>query len=185
MHVPRWLRIVGIVVVSSSLLVLGSLGALFAAQPTSFRIARVRTVPVSPDVLVPLITDVREVHGWFPQFADPHDPPTVTFSADTVGVGAWVERRDSTSWSHFELDAVTPSSARYTNENHGKFGTGHAVTEFTLKQVAASTDVELAVSGELTGMLRMLWPIANLESKIGPDLDKALAQLAARAGNAK
>ncbi|MBL8923464.1 MAG: SRPBCC family protein [Myxococcaceae bacterium] len=174
---PKWLKVVA-AVIGGLLLAAGGLGALLASQPSSYRLSRVRTIPVSSEVIRPLITDLRAHDRWMKHFADPHDPPATTFSANTTEPGAWVERKDSVSASRMTLDEVSASGVRFTNENRGRFGTGRATVELLLRQKGpSSTEVEYVLSGELSGVRRLLWSAVDLEERVGPDLERSLDQL--------
>ncbi len=161
------------------LLVGGALSAVYAMQPDHYRFSRARTIAAAPAVIRPHLTDVRELDAWLGGFADPHDPPVITFSAVSSGVGAWIDRKDSRSSGRMTLVEIADSRVRYTNESHGSFGTGHSTLEFVLTEKApGSTEVEYVVSGDLHGVPRLLWSLVGLEKRVGPDLDKALEKLA-------
>lgn len=175
----RWLKVGGAVALGFLVLVGGALAAVYAMQPDHFRFSRSRTIAAPASVIRPYLIDVRELDAWLGGFADPHDPPVVTFSAVTSGVGAWIDRKDSRSWSRMTLVEIGASWVRYTNESHGSFGTGHSTLElFVTEQASGVNEVEYVVAGELHGVPRLLWSLVGLEKRVGPDLDKALEKLA-------
>lgn len=174
----RWLKVVGVVFACVMLLSAAGVTLVYTAQPTSYRVSRIRTMPVPADVLRPHLVDLRAMNAWVKHFADPHDPPHFTFSTNSSGVGAWVERADSESTSRMTIDEVTPTSVRLSNVNHGRFGTGHATVELLLREKgAASTEVEYALGGTLSGVPRLLWPVVELERTVGPQLSESLERL--------
>ncbi|MDP3500119.1 MAG: SRPBCC family protein [Myxococcales bacterium] len=177
----RWLKVGGAVALGFLLLVGGALSAVYAMQPDHFRFSRSRTIAAAPAVIRPHLIDVRELHAWLGGFADPHDPPVITFSTVSSGVGAWVERKDSRSLGRMTLAEVADSQVRYTNESHGSFGTGHSSLEFVLTEKApGSTQVEYVVSGDLHGVPRLLWSVVGLEKRMGPEFDEKLQKLEAK-----
>lgn len=175
---PGWVKVVVVGAAGCLLLAAGGLSALYASQPTSYRLSRARTIPASPEVIRPLFTDLRALDRWMKHFADPHDPPTVTWSPNTSGPGPWVERKDSVSTSRMTLEEVSPAGVRFTNENRGRFGTGRATVELLLKEKGpSSTEVEYVLSGNLSGVPRLLWSAVDLEGRVGPDLEQSLQRL--------
>jgi carbon monoxide dehydrogenase subunit G len=176
-----WLKVSGAVGVGFVVLVGGALSAVYAMQPDHYRFSRSRTIAATPAVIRPHLVDVRELDAWLGGFADPHDPPVITFSAVSSGVGAWIDRKDSRSSGRMTLVELTDTRVRFTNESQGSFGTGHSTLEFLLTEKApGSTGVEYVVSGDLHGVPRLLWSLVGLEKRVGPDLDKALLKLDAK-----
>lgn len=175
----RKVIVIGLAVVAGLLLlVAGALAAFYATQPTSFRLARTKTMPCTASALRPLLIDVREVHGWMKQFADPHDPPTVTFSPTTEGLGAWVERKDSYGSGRITLEAVTEHGVRFSSVTTGRLGQGHAMVEFVVRERgSASSEVEYSLAGDLSGMPRLVWSGQYMEASVGRDLERSLDQL--------
>jgi hypothetical protein len=175
----RKVVVMGLAVVAGLLLlVAGLLAAVYATQPTSFRLARTRTMPCEASALRPLLLDVREVHGWMQHFADPHDSPAVTFSTTTSGVGAWVERKDSYGSGRMTLEAVTDQGVRFSSVTTGRFGQGHATVEFVVRERgSSSSEVEYSLAGDLSGMARLLWSEQYMEAGVGRDLERSLVQL--------
>ena len=173
-----WLKVGGAVAVGFLVLVGGALSAVYAMQPDHYRFSRARTIAAPASVIRPYLVDVRELDGWLGGFADPHDPPVVTFSAVSSGVGAWIERKYSRGSGRMTLAELSDSRVRYTNESQGSFGTGRSTLEFLFfEQEGGSTEVECVVAGELHGVPRLLWSLVGLEKRAGPDLDKALQKL--------
>ena len=127
------------------------------------------------EAIRPYLIDVRELDRWL---TDPHDPPVVTFSPVSSGVGAWVELKNHGSWSRMTLVEIGDSWVRYTIESQGSFGTGRSTLElFVTEQASGLNEVEYVVAGELHGVPRLLWSLVGLEERAGPDIDKALERL--------
>lgn len=175
----RLLRILAVGFVVLLVLVSGLFAAIYAAQPSSYRIARRAKVPCTVASLQPKVTDLRAIDGWMRHHDDPHDPPVVTFSPTTSGPGAWAERKDSQSVGRIELASVAADRVVLQSTNDGRLGTGRATTEIVWFDSPAGLEVELAVGGELSGLRRALWPVVNLEGRVGPTLEHSLVQLSA------
>lgn len=174
----RWLRIVlaGLLALVA-LFVLGMV-ALYLAQPTSYRIARTRTVSAAPDAVAAHLTDVRAFVAWEPWAPAPGEHPIVTFSPTTSGVGAWVERRVGSSASRVTLTEVAPDHVVFANVTEGALGGGASEQRFDLRAApGGGTEITWALSGELHALPRMLWPFVQLERRVGPEMDAALGRL--------
>lgn len=166
------------------LLVVATVSVLYALQPSSYRLSRVRTIAAPAASIRPCLVDLKMMEGWQVHFADPHSPPTVTFSAVTSGVGAWVERKDLSSTARTTMTEVTDDAVRLAHVNEGRLGTGKSTIEYLLREHGTSTDVEFAIFSPLSGLPRLLWPIADLEKRVGPDMVKGLEQLETKCVNA-
>jgi hypothetical protein len=146
-------------------------------QPTSFRIARSRTMAATPSAIRAVLSDVRGFQaGDALARVGPH--VTVTYSPVTVGPGAWVESHDD--WGTGRRTLVTSTDALV------EFRTGSGADDramaryaFELAPVAGGTEVTLSLSNELTGLARALWPFVGLEGRIAPGMEDTLRRLEA------
>jgi hypothetical protein len=174
----RWARIVvGGIVSFVGLVVLG-LVLVYVAQPTSYRIVRSHVIAAPPDVVMGHLSDLRAFEAWDPWPSLPGSTaPTITFSPTTSGVGAWVERRDPHGSARSTITSLTPDRIVMTNVTDASLGTGGSTQTFELRTMARGTQVDWVLSSELHGLPRLLWPIAGLEGRVGPDMDLALTRL--------
>jgi hypothetical protein len=175
----RRVRVAGIVLGCLVLLVAGALAFIQSQQPTGFRFSRKRAMQVDGAALRACVEDVRELDGWLVHFAAPHDQPKVTLSAVTSGTGAWVERADSLTVGRMTLTELTETSAQYELVTTGRLGSTTSTGEVRWTAGRASLEVEYAISASLSGVPRLLWPVADLERRAGPDLERSLSQLEA------
>jgi hypothetical protein len=76
------LKIVGLIVLTA---VVG-LMSYVSTRPDQFRIARKVTIKASPDVIFPLIGDLRRFNEWNP-FAKTDPSIKITYGATSAGVG--------------------------------------------------------------------------------------------------
>jgi len=179
------LRKASLIAAALVLLVFAGISVLYALQPNSYRLTRSRTIAASASAIRPCLVDFKLMEGWQTQIAAPHDPPTVTFSPVTSGVGAWRERKDSIGSGRTELVEITESSVRLRHVNQGRFGSITSTVDFLLRERGTSTEVEYVIAAPISGLPRLLWPIADLENRIGPDMVKALEQLEAKCAAAR
>lgn len=182
------LRTLSMIAVGLVLLLVASISVLYALQPNSYRLVRSRTIPAARAAIRPCVVDLKVIDGWQVHLADPHDPPTVTFSPVTGGVGAWVERTDSRSTARTTIvdvvDNETESVVRLDHLGKGRFGSIESTLHYILRAHGAGTEVEYIISAPLSGLPRLLWPIADLERRVGPDMERALEQLETKCVNA-
>lgn len=175
------LRTASLIAAALFLVVLAGISVLYALQPNSYRLVRSRTTAAAPAAIRHCLVDLKVMEGWQLHFVDPHDPVTVTFSPVTSGVGAWVERKDSRSTARTTIvDVVEKGSESVVRLDHhgsGRFGSVDSTIHYILRARGTSTEVEYVISAPLSGLPRLLWPIADLERRVGPDMEKALEQL--------
>lgn len=174
---PRWLRIVLFSIGGFAALVVLSVLALYLAQPTSYRIARTRTIAAPAAAVRAHLVDLRAFEAWTPWEPSPGVVPTTTFSSTTSGVGAWVDRRDAYGGSRTTITAIDDSHVEMANATHGALGEGHSTQTFTLREHDGQTEVEWALGSDLSGLPRLLWPFVHLEATAGARMDAALGRL--------
>ncbi len=158
------------------LVVLG-LGALYVAQPASYRIARSRTIAAPPALVMAQLADLHAFAAWDPWPAEPGTVPSVTFSTLRTGVGAWIDRRDAHGGSRTTITALTSDHIEMSNATAGSLGGAESMQSFELRATAGGTEVTWALSADLHGLGRLLWPFVHLEQHVAPDMDAALSRL--------
>jgi hypothetical protein len=170
----RWLAgglflLVGVAVVGLLL--------LYALQPSSYRIARTRTITAPASLVMAHLSDVRALEAWDPWTALPGAHVTTTFSPASSGVGAWVERRDDSGGSRTTITALAADRIEMQNTTDGPFGTGASTQTFALSETPSGTEVTWTLASDLHGLARLLWPFVHLEARIAPEMDRALSRL--------
>ncbi len=175
----RVLRIVVLALASLGGLALVAIVLFYSAQPASYRIARTRTIAAPPAAVMAQLSDVRAFAAWDPWPALPGAPrPTVAFSPEPRGVGAWIERRDADgSGARTTIASVTAERVEMSNETRGPLGGGSSTQTFELRAVPAGTEVTWALASDLHGLARLLWPFVGLEARIAPEMEAALSRL--------
>jgi len=171
-------RRLALVFVLGLALVLGGLLAVFALQPTSYRVARTRTIAAQRAVVIAHIADVRALAAWAPFHASPGTHPTLTFSPSPIGVGAWMDQRDTDgSGARSTITSMSADAIELRNETLGAFGGGASTQRFGLRDVSGGTEVTWSLSGDLHGLGRALWPLVHLEADAGRHMEEGLERL--------
>lgn len=177
-YTPAMRRIVGIVlgsVLALALILAAGFGVLFAMQPTSFRIARSRTISAPPTTIRALLVDMRSFSTVGLHLGPPDPTRTVTVSPTPTGLGAWIESHDDGGTSRLTLLSESDSLVEFQNENDG--APDGARIAFELRPVPTGTEVTLTLSNRLHGLGRALWPFVGLEGRVAPHMDDSLRHL--------
>lgn len=152
---------------------------LYLAQPASYRIDRTRTLTAPPARIAMFVTDLRTFESWDPWPSTTGVPPSISYSAVSAGVGAWVERRDADGiGARTAIVSITPERIEMDNVTFGgPFGGGSSHQTFELRASGTGTELTWALSGELHGLARLLWPFVHLETSVHRSMDEALSRL--------
>lgn len=146
--------------------------ALFL-QPATYRIERTRRIAVRADRARAVLEDVRELAAC----CTPGTAGAPTFSEPTRGPGAWVEWRAEGRRARATLEQV--SAARVSIRYDLPGASSRQIVD--LRAAGTQTDVTWAIEGDKSGLLqRVLWPVANLDARVGPDIERAIAGLEQR-----
>ena len=177
------MRRLGLLFLAFLCLVLFAAGMGFRAQPTSFRIARTRTISASPQEIRASLEDLRTFSALLSKPAGERNKPQLTFSAQPSGVGAWVESREEHRTSRTSILASTDSRIELQTQGSGSMFNGSSRTLIELSPSTESgpprTSVTWALEGELSGLRRALWPFISLDRMVGPELAEGLSRLEA------
>lgn len=191
------MRRLGLLFLSFLCVVLIAAAVGFRAQPTSFRIARTRTIPASPRELRASLEDLRTFAALLPKRTGAQAQAQsqsqsqslaqaqsqVTFSPQPSGVGAWFESRDERGASRTSLVVATDSRIELKTQTSGSLFNGSSRTLIELSPSPESsperTSVTWVLEGELSGLRRALWPFISLDRMVGPDLAEGLSRLEA------
>lgn len=177
------MRRLGLLFLSFLCVVLIAASVGFRAQPTSFRIARTRTIPASPREIRASLEDLRTFSTLLPKPAGDKNKAQLTFSAQPSGAGAWVESREEHRVSRTSILAITDSRIEMQTQGSGSMFNGSSRTLIELSPSPEGgppqTSVTWALEGELSGLRRALWPFISLDRMLGPDLAEGLSRLEA------
>lgn len=162
--------------------ILGGLAALLLLLvlvsfffPRTYRVERSTVINARPEVVHPLIADLRAWKSW--GIWQERDPAmTLSYSDPARGVGAWSSWQSAKEGSgKMTITQTTPTRVAYALE-FPDFGTKSAAT-LELVPAGTGTRVVWKDEGDL-GMNPMnRWFGLFLEGLIGPDFEKSLANL--------
>ena len=169
-----------IILVTIAVLIAGLL--LYASmQPDQLRIERSTRIQAPADRIFPLINDLHQWSAWSPY--EKKDPGMKrTFSGQDSGTGAayaWEGNRDVGSGRmevksaaadkvSIQLDFIEPSE-------------GHNTADFLLAPKNGGTEVRWVMFGPATYVTKLMGVFVSMDSMIGKDFEKGLAQLKAAA----
>lgn len=166
----------------AAFVLVASLGAFIATRPDRFRVERNALVQAPPDVVFALINDLREYDAWTPYQFEVVPGLSKTFEGPATGPGArytWVggkagdgrmtiEESEPGKRVALKLEFFKPFAA--TNQ-----------TFFTLTPEAGGTRVSWSIEGPNTLVGKAMSLVANMDTFIGKDFEKGLANLDAAA----
>ena len=147
----------------------------------TYRVERSTTIDADPATVHALIDDFREWQSWSPwEGLDPDMERT--FSGAESGVGAhyaWRGNKKAGAGS-MEITRSAPEGIdidlRFLKPFKSQSGIG-----FALRPAGARTEVTWSMTGEVNGLMRVFTLVKPMDSLVGPDFEKGLAQLKVRA----
>jgi uncharacterized protein YndB with AHSA1/START domain len=153
-----------------------------AMKPDTFAVKRVITIKAPPEKIAPLVTDFHQWASWSPWEA--LDPAMKrTFSGAPAGKGAiyeWEGNKDVGKGRMEVLDASTPAKTVIKLDFLQPFES-HNVTEFTLVPQGEMTQVSWDMTGPMPFISKIMSVFASMDSMIGKDFEKGLANMKAAA----
>jgi hypothetical protein len=158
------------------LLVLGAAVTLFALQPTSYRIARTRSVAARPADVRALLADMSRLASIEPRLGPPDARRTLRHSVGPPGPSTWLEASGSGETTRLTLVSATDDLVELASSTDGVPG---AAVRFELRATSTGTEVTFAISNEMHGLARALWPFVGLDARVGPHMEGTLERLAA------
>ena len=151
---------------------------LFAAtRPDSFSVERRIVVQAPPEKIQPFIADFHRWADWSPW---EHLDPAMkrTFGGPQAGVGAtyaWQGNKDVGS-GRMEVKAAAPDQVRIQLDFIEPFE-GHNMTDFVLTPKDGATEVRWVMSGPAPFISKLMGVFVSMDSMIGKDFEKGLAQM--------
>ena len=153
-----------------------------AIQPDSFRVERATTIKATPETIYAYIEDFHRWDAWSPW--EKLDPAMKkTFSGAGAGKGAvyaW-QGDDKVGEGRMEIVESTPSSKVVIKLDFIKPFEGHDITEFTLDSKDDGTSLSWVMSGSVPYFAKVMGIFTSMDSMIGKDFEKGLANLKAAA----
>ena len=153
---------------------------LFAAtRPDSFSVERRIVIHATPEKIQPLIADFHRWSEWSPW--EKLDPAMKrTFGGPPAGVGSnysWQGNKDVGS-GRMEIKGAAPDSVSIQLDFIEPFE-GHNKTDFLLTPKDGGTEVRWVMFGPSPFISKLMGVFVSMDSMIGKDFEKGLAQLKA------
>ncbi|HEU4851196.1 MAG TPA: SRPBCC family protein [Telluria sp.] len=168
------LKTIGIVVLAVLAIILG----LAATKPDTFAVTRTVTIKAPPEKIHPLVADFRNWPSWSPW--EKMDPDMKrTYSGPQGGVGAvyaW-DGNDQVGAGRMEITGMSvPGSVDIKLDFTRPFESNNK-TQFRFEPQGADTQVTWNMSGPMPFISKLMSVFVSMDSMIGPDFEKGLAQM--------
>ncbi|ANS80703.1 hypothetical protein SGUI_3307 [Serinicoccus hydrothermalis] len=148
--------------------------------PVPYRVSRTTRVEAAPERVFTELVDFRRWRDWSPW--DGLDPEMErTYSGPKSGVGsgyAWDGDKHAGAGSMTITDTQRPSRVDLDLRFEKPFPSRSAIRfDLDAEEGGAATMVTWSMSGEHTGLMRVLGRVMSMDRLVGKDLEKGLAQL--------
>lgn len=164
---------------------LGTLLAVAARKPDTFRFERSITIAASPDKIHPLINDLHRFNSWNPY--NKKDPAMKTaYRGPQAGPGAAYDFDGNGNVGRGTLSIVEPSGPNTVSMKLDMLAPmeAHNLIDFTLQPQGTGTQVTWAMHGPTPFLAKVMHTILDMDKMLGTDLDAGLADLKALAERA-
>jgi hypothetical protein len=156
--------------------------AYASTRPDTFRVARSVSISAPPEVVFPLINDLRKFSTWSP--FDKKDPNMArVYSGPDSGIGQRLDwdGNNEIGKGWFGIIGSTPSSKVDMELNMLKPMKARNNVTFTLVPEGRATNVTWAMQGDVPLFAKVLHLFIDMEKMCGDDFEAGLASLKAMA----
>ena len=172
------LKIVGLVVLTAVVILL-----LYAStRPDQFRIARKVTIKASPEVIFPLVGDLRRFNEWNP-FAKADPAIKLAYGATSAGPGGsynWDSTGQAGKGRMEITESDTPRRVAMTLQFDKPMKANNHVV-FTLQPEGSATEVTWEMTGRYGFLHKTMGVVFNFDKMVGAEFEKGLAALKTQA----
>jgi len=172
------LKKIALAVLAIVVIILG----MAAMKPDTFTVKRVVSIKAPPEKIAALVTDFHQWGNWSPwEHLDPNMKRT--FSGAPNGKGAiyeWEGNKQVGKGRMEIMDASTPAKTVIKLDFLQPFES-HNTTEFTLVAQGDVTQVSWDMAGPMPFLSKIMSVFASMDSMIGKDFEKGLANMKASA----
>lgn len=171
----------GVVIV----LALGTLLAVAARKPDTFRFERSITIGASPEKIHPLINDLHRFNGWNPY--NKKDPAMKTaYRGPQAGPGAAYDFDGNGNVGRGTISIVEPTDPNTVSMKLDMLAPmeGHNLIDFTLTPQPDGTRVTWAMHGPTPFLAKVMHTLLDMDKMLGTDFEAGLADLKALAERA-
>jgi hypothetical protein len=155
---------------------------LAAMKPDTFSVKRVVSIKAPPEKIAAMITDFHQWGSWSPwEHLDPNMKRT--YSGAPTGKGAiyeWEGNKDVGKGRMEIIDANAPTKTVIKLDFLQPFES-HNTTEFSLTPQGDMTNVSWDMTGPMPFISKIMSVFISMDSMIGKDFDKGLANMKATA----
>jgi hypothetical protein len=172
------LKTIGLIVV----LAVAAIFLLALSKPSSYRIERSTTIAAPPEKIAALVDDFHHWNEWSP-WAHLDPIMKTTYSGPPSGVGSvyvW-EGNSKVGKGRMEILAIEPTKTTIKLDFLKPFE-NHNTSDFVFEPQGSTTRVNWIMNGPLRFFPgKVMSVFTSMDSVIGPDFDKGLANLKAAA----
>jgi uncharacterized protein YndB with AHSA1/START domain len=155
---------------------------LAMTQPKSFAVTRSIVIKAPPEKIYPLIADFHQWNAWSPwEHLDPAMKRTFTGAASGAGaVYSW-DGNDAVGAGRMEIVSAAPPGKVDIKLDFLRPFPSQNSTVFTVQPEGDGSKVVWTMSGPSSFMIRLMGVFVSMDKMVGPDFEKGLANLKARA----
>jgi len=170
----------------NALIIIGAVIVLFliivAMRPSEFRVARSTTIAAPPEMIFPLVNELKNWEAWNPWGKiDPNMKLTYEGPASGVGaVNAWVGN-NKVGEGRMEIIESCPNELIRFKLDFYKPMAGTSIAEFTFKPEGNQTVVTWTMSGKNNFMAKAFGLFVSCDKMIGSQFEKGLTDMKAAA----
>jgi uncharacterized protein YndB with AHSA1/START domain len=151
-----------------------------SSRPNTFRIERAASIKAAPERIFTMISDFHRWESWSP-WEKLDLAMKKTHSGTASGKGAiyeW-EGNKKVGKGRMEIIDTAPQSRITIKLDFFQPFEAHNIADFTLEPKGDATQVNWAMHGPNPFMMKMMGIFMNMDSMIGKDFEKGLANLKA------
>lgn len=165
---------IGLVILVAVLVLLGAA----MLQPDTFRMQRAITIKAAPEKIIGLIDDFHAWSTWSPW---EHLDPAMqrSYSGPARGKGAvygW-QGDSKVGAGRMEVLESSPPSKVVIKLDFLKPFESHNMTEFQVETKGDTSTVTWVMTGPSAFMTKLMGVFVSMDSMVGPDFEKGLAQM--------
>jgi uncharacterized protein YndB with AHSA1/START domain len=151
------------------------------AGSDTYTVERRRHIDAPPERIHEQIIDLHRWQAWSP-WEDLDPELSRSYGGADAGVGAWYEWKGNRKAGQGRMEIIAATDSTITIDlQFLKPFKAHNVTEFTLEPQDDGTLVIWTLTGPNTFMTKVMGIFTSMDKMIGPDFEKGLERLKARA----
>jgi uncharacterized protein YndB with AHSA1/START domain len=171
------LKKAGLILLATVAIILG----LAAMQPSAFSLKREIAIKAGPEKIMPLLADFRQWPQWSPwEKKDPAMKRTLSGAESGKGAKYRWDGNSEVGSGQMEIVDVTDRRMEIKLDFLAPMETSNK-TEFVLVPNGDGTTVTWTMSGPMNFLSKIMCVFMDMDSMIGPDFEKGLANLKAAA----